>query len=75
MGSAHVFLAASAGSASGFRTKTLPLVPDFGRQSALVERVGDEAAQIRVHPSPLAEEDAAVRRNGRGTVEQVLKSR
>ena len=40
--------------------QTLPLASGLGGQSAVVERVGYEAAQIRVHPTRLAEKDAAV---------------
>jgi hypothetical protein len=57
----------------GVQDQTLPLVSGLGPQSAIVERIGDETAQIRVHPSRLAEEDAALGRDRRGTVEHVLQ--
>ena len=41
--------------------QTLPLVSGLSGQLAIVERIGYEPAQIRVHPSRLAEEDAAPR--------------
>ena len=44
----------------GVQDQTLPLASGLGGQSAVVERVGYEAAQIRVHPTRLAEKDAAV---------------
>jgi hypothetical protein len=51
----------------------LSFVPGLRRQSAIVECIGDEPAQIRVHPSRLAEEDTSFLRHGRGTVERMFE--
>jgi hypothetical protein len=53
--------------------QALPFVPDLGHQSAIVERIGYEPAQIRVQPSRLAQEDAPFRRDGEVT-QRMVKS-
>jgi hypothetical protein len=43
-------------------------------EPAVVERVGDESAHVRVHSPGLSEEDAAVGQDGGVAVEQVLET-
>jgi hypothetical protein len=53
----------------------LPRVVRLGLESAVVHRLRDEAAHVRVHAPRGAEEDAALGRDGRRAVEQVVERR